>query len=88
VKRTACEEFDRSLLKGVEKAKQNQSEIEIFKKRAFCLKKTTLKKTQWIATFDEHRSALREEEECPLCGSKEHPYTQEDNLFRIQLKRP
>ncbi len=83
--KTACEEFDRSLLKGVEKAKQNQSEIEILK-RDLLLKKDHFKKTQWIATFDEHRSALREEEECPLCGSKEHPYTQEDNLSEFSLK--
>jgi exonuclease SbcC len=30
---------------------------------------------QLLASFEEHRHNLKEDEECPLCGSKEHPYT-------------
>nr|WP_315146225.1 AAA family ATPase [uncultured Flavobacterium sp.] len=30
---------------------------------------------QVLASFEEHRHNLKEEEDCPLCGSKEHPYT-------------
>ena len=28
-----------------------------------------------MASFEEHRHNLKEDEDCPLCGSKEHPYT-------------
>lgn len=30
---------------------------------------------QLLASFEEHRHNLKEGEDCPLCGSKEHPYT-------------
>lgn len=30
---------------------------------------------QLLASFEEHRHNLKEDEDCPLCGSKEHPYT-------------
>ncbi len=30
---------------------------------------------QLLASFEEHRHDLKEDEDCPLCGSKEHPYT-------------
>jgi len=29
---------------------------------------------QVLASFEEHRHNLKEDEDCPLCGSKEHPY--------------
>lgn len=39
---------------------------------------------QLLASFEEHRHNLKEDEDCPLCGSKEHPYTL--NLPEIFLK--
>lgn len=29
---------------------------------------------QLLSSFEEHRHNLKEDEDCPLCGSKEHPY--------------
>jgi exonuclease SbcC len=31
---------------------------------------------QLVASFEEHRHNLKEDEDCPLCGSKNHPYAQ------------
>lgn len=38
------------------------------------LRKDHLKKTQLVASFDQHRPNLKPSEECPLCGSVEHPF--------------
>ncbi|MEE9374162.1 MAG: AAA family ATPase [Saprospiraceae bacterium] len=48
--------------------------IDILKQNLDLLKKQK-DDAQLIATLEEHRMTLVDDEPCPLCGSKDHPYT-------------
>ncbi|GAB1430619.1 SMC family ATPase [Ignavibacteria bacterium] len=53
----------------------NQSkEFKIFIEKQIYLLDENIKRANIIQSLDEHRKNLKDGEECPLCGSREHPY--------------
>jgi len=52
-------------------------EAGIEAKRQLDLRQDHLDKTRLIASLDQHRANLKPGEECPLCGSEEHPFAED-----------
>lgn len=57
--------------------KQQQQELLKEKKQSLDLYKKNLEQQRLLASLEEHRNHLVDEEPCPLCGSIQHPYSKE-----------
>ena len=55
--------------------KQSLKEAGIEAGRQLKLRQDHLDKTRLVASLDQHRANLKSGEECPLCGSVEHPFS-------------
>ncbi|MBS1781883.1 MAG: AAA family ATPase [Bacteroidetes bacterium] len=72
-------------------AKEFSEKMEAYKSTKILLEKQmdilneNIKLSQTILSLEEHRKHLKDGEECPLCGSKVHPFAH-DNIPQIEEK--
>lgn len=67
------------------KAKEDRAELEKLKTQLEG-QRGVVRQAELVAGLDEHRQDLQEGKECPLCGSKEHPFAAGEVSIESQLQ--